>query len=36
VTDTASELPKLTLAIQRIAAIYGFTAAQIEDFKTNF
>lgn len=36
VTDTANELPKLTLAIGRIATIYGFTPAQVEDFKTNF
>lgn len=36
VTDTAAELPKLTLAITRLATIYGFTPAQVEDFKTNF
>lgn len=36
VTDPAAELPKLSLAITRIAAIYGFTPAQVEDFKTNY
>lgn len=36
VTDPASELPKLSLGIQRLATIYGFSAQQVEDFKTNF
>jgi hypothetical protein len=36
VTDSAAELPKLALAINRIATIYGFTPQQIEDFKTNY
>jgi len=35
-TDTATELPKLTLAIQKVAAIYGLTPAQVEDCKTNY
>jgi len=33
VTSGATELPKLTQAITRIAQIYGFSAQQIEDFK---
>ena len=34
--DPAAELPKLALAITRIATIYGFTPQQVEDFKTNY
>jgi hypothetical protein len=36
ITETAAMLPRLTQAITRIAAIYGFTAQQVEDFKTNY
>jgi len=36
ITDTATELPKLNLAIQKVAAVYGLTPAQVEDCKTNY
>jgi hypothetical protein len=36
ITDTAAELPKLTLAIQKVATIYGLSPAQVEDCKTNY
>lgn len=36
VTHSVDELPKLTLTIQKIAAIYGLSAAQVEDSKINY
>ncbi len=35
VTDTANALPKLTAALTQISTIYGFTAAELEQWKTN-
>lgn len=35
-TDPVNELPKLTQVIDRLKAIYGFTEAEIEDFKKNW
>ncbi|MFZ4633126.1 MAG: hypothetical protein ACOYNO_02855 [Saprospiraceae bacterium] len=36
VTDAVNQLPKLTQAINRLADIYDFSAAEIEDFKQNW
>lgn len=36
ITDSVAELPKLTLAIQKVATIYGLTPAQVEECKTNY
>ncbi|MBL8632557.1 MAG: DUF4856 domain-containing protein [Myxococcales bacterium] len=36
ITSSVDELPKLTLTIQKIATIYGLTAAQVEDSKINY
>jgi hypothetical protein len=35
VTDPATEVPKLLLAVDEIATIYGFTAQEVEAFKVN-
>lgn len=36
VTNPVQELPKLNQAIERIAVIYGFTPAEVEDFRQNW
>jgi hypothetical protein len=36
ITAPVSELPKLTQVINQLKAIYGFTDAEIEDFKNNW
>ena len=36
VTDPVTELPKLQQVITKLKAIYGFTDAEIEDFKSNW
>lgn len=36
VTDPVNQLPKLSQAIDRLKAIYGFTDQEIEDFKKNW
>jgi hypothetical protein len=35
-TDAANELPKLQQAITKLQQIYGFSAQEIEDFKSNW
>jgi hypothetical protein len=35
VTDPATEVPKLLLAVDEVAKIYGFTAQEVEAFKVN-
>ena len=36
ITEPATELPKLQQIITRLQAIYGFSAADVEDFKKNW
>ncbi len=36
VTDAVTELPKLQQVIAKLKALYGFTDAEIEDFKSNW
>jgi hypothetical protein len=36
VTDPVNELPSLTQAIAQLKSIYGFTDAELEDFKKNW
>ena len=36
ITDPATELPKLQQVIAKLKAIYGFSDAQIEEFKSNW
>ncbi|MCS6914491.1 MAG: DUF4856 domain-containing protein [Myxococcales bacterium] len=36
ITDTATQLPRLARVIERVAALYGFTPQQVEDFKNNY
>ena len=36
VTDAAAEVPKLGQAMQKVVAIYGFSPAQVELYKTNY
>jgi len=36
VTDAVNQLPKLTQVISKLTDIYGFSAAEVEDFKQNW
>lgn len=36
ITEPVSQLPRLTQIINKLKAIYGFTDAEIEDFKSNW
>lgn len=36
ITDGATHLPRLSMAIATLAAIYSFTPQQVEEFKTNY
>ncbi len=36
ITDAVNELPKLTQIITKLQAIYGFSNAEIEDFRSNW
>ncbi len=36
VTDAVNELPKLTQIITKLQVIYGFSAQEVEDFKSNW
>ena len=36
VTDAVNQLPRLTQVITKLKSIYGFTDAEIEDFKSNW
>ena len=36
ITDPVNQLPKLTQVINKLKTVYGFTDAQIEDFRKNW
>jgi hypothetical protein len=36
VTESAAQLPKLDMIIQKIKAVYGFSDAEVETYKMTF